>query len=99
LRSLTHHRNHAKLGKSFVDWFFLLILDIGNTAIEEIPLGARILDGLMQAVSVKAAGFAIIPLATLAPAVKVLFVMMMYIGVCVSLLCFSTKMCTLFFFT
>lgn len=37
--------------------------------------------------SVKAAGFSIFPLASLAPAVKVLFVVMMYVGVCKSLLC------------
>jgi Trk-type K+ transport system membrane component len=55
---------------SFTDWFFFMVLDIGNPAIERIPLGTRFADGLMQAVSVRAAGFGIVPLALLAPAVK-----------------------------
>lgn len=66
---------------TITDWFFFLILDIGNPVIEEIPLNVRVLAGLMQAIAVRAAGFAIVPLAALAPAVKVLFVIMMYISV------------------
>jgi hypothetical protein len=57
--------HYDKPYNSLIDWFFVLILDIGNTTIEQIPLGARILDGLMQAVCVKAAGFSILPLAAL----------------------------------
>lgn len=53
-----------------LDWTFFLILDIGNKVLEEIPLATRVLDGFMQAVAVRAAGFAIVPLAALAPAVK-----------------------------
>lgn len=47
-----------------------MILDIGTATIEAIPLGPRFLAGLMQAVAVRAAGFGIVPLASLAPAVK-----------------------------
>lgn len=55
---------------SLTDWFFFLVLDIGNSALEEIPLNLRVLLGLIQATAVRAAGFAAVPLAALAPGVK-----------------------------
>ncbi|KAH9006185.1 cation transport protein-domain-containing protein [Lactarius hatsudake] len=64
------------------DWFFFLILDLGNPVIGSIPVGVRVIDGLFQATAVRAAGFAIVNLSALAPAVKVLFVIMMYISIC-----------------
>lgn len=67
-----------------IDWVCFLVLDIGNPEIESISVGTRILDGLMQGVAVRGAGFAIVALAALAPAVKVLYVVMMYISVCKS---------------
>jgi Trk-type K+ transport system membrane component len=54
---------------SLTDWFFFLVLDIGTPAIEAIPLHRRVLLGLLQAVAVRAAGFAAVPLAALAPGV------------------------------
>jgi hypothetical protein len=47
-----------------------MVLDIGNPAIDYIPLGVRFIIGLLQAVAVRAAGFGLVPLAALAPAVK-----------------------------
>ena len=47
-----------------------MILDIGNTVIEEIPLNTRFAAGLFQAVAVRAVGFSIVPMNNLAPAVK-----------------------------
>ena len=67
-----------------IDWVCFLVLDIGNPAIESIPVGTRILDGLMQGIAVRGAGFGIVNLAALAPAVKVLYVVMMYISICKS---------------
>ncbi|KAI0302328.1 cation transport protein-domain-containing protein [Multifurca ochricompacta] len=64
------------------DWFFFLILDLGNQAIVSIPVGVRVIDGMLQAAAVRAAGFAVVSLSALAPAVKVLYVIMMYISVC-----------------
>ncbi|KIM40298.1 hypothetical protein M413DRAFT_176376 [Hebeloma cylindrosporum] len=64
-----------------IDWVCFLVLDIGNPEIESIPVGTRILDGLMQGIAVRGAGFAIVSLSALAPAVKVLYVVMMYISV------------------
>lgn len=55
---------------SVTDWFFFLILDIGNPAITDIPAGVRVIIGLLQASAVRAAGFATVTLSALAPAVK-----------------------------
>jgi len=69
------------LGLVLTDWFFFLVLDIGTPVIEAIPLPRRVLLGLIQATAVRAAGFAAVPLAALAPGVKVLYVVMMYVSV------------------
>ena len=53
-----------------IDWFFFLVLDINNPVLDQIPVGVRVIDGLLQATCVRAAGFGIIPLYALAPAVK-----------------------------
>jgi Trk-type K+ transport system membrane component len=55
---------------SVTDWFFFIVLDIGNPAMKTIPFGVKIISGLLQAVAVRAAGFAAVPLSALAPAVK-----------------------------
>jgi len=49
------------------------------SAIESIPVGDRIVAGFLQSAAVRAAGFAIVPLAALAPAVKVLYTIMMWV--------------------
>ncbi|GAA6035920.1 hypothetical protein JCM8097_005165 [Rhodosporidiobolus ruineniae] len=64
-----------------IDWVCFLVLDIGNPVIEEIPVGTRVIDGLFQAFAVRAAGFSIVPLASVAPALQLLYVIMMYIAV------------------
>ncbi|TFK44919.1 cation transport protein-domain-containing protein [Crucibulum laeve] len=69
------------LSLTFTDWFFFMVLDIGNDAIEKIPLNVRFLIGFLQAVAVRAAGFGAVTLSALAPGVKVLYVIMMYISV------------------
>ncbi|THH17258.1 hypothetical protein EW146_g3518 [Bondarzewia mesenterica] len=62
------------------DWVFFLILDIGNPTVEAIPVGTRLLLGAVQAVAVRLAGFQSIPISALAPAVKVLYLVMMYVS-------------------
>ena len=47
-----------------------MVLDIGNPAIDNIPLNVRFAIGLLQAIAVRAAGFGTVALAALAPAVK-----------------------------
>src|ERR1700761_3891190 len=42
---------------SATDWFFFLVLDIGNPELESIPIGTRIAIGLLQASAVRASGF------------------------------------------
>ncbi|KAG6902774.1 hypothetical protein C0995_011922 [Termitomyces sp. Mi166 len=53
------------------DWFFFMVLDIGNAATEAIPLGTRFLVGFFQGIAVRAAGFSAISVAELAAAVHV----------------------------
>ncbi|KAI0060371.1 TrkH-domain-containing protein [Artomyces pyxidatus] len=65
---------------NMTDWFFFLVLDIGNPTVEAIPVGVRILLGAAQAVAVRLAGFQAVPVAALAPAVKVLYCTMMYVS-------------------
>ncbi|BGP36458.1 hypothetical protein JCM10449v2_000359 [Rhodotorula kratochvilovae] len=64
-----------------IDWACFLVLDLGNKVIEELPVNTRVIDGLFQAFAVRAAGFSIVPLASVAPALQLLYVIMMYIAV------------------
>lgn len=61
------------------DWVCFLVLDIGNATLDALGVGTRMIDGLLQSFAVRSAGFAIVPLAELAPAVKVLYVVMMQV--------------------
>lgn len=63
-----------------VDWVSFLVLDIGTPAIEAIAVGTRVFVGLFQAIAVRAAGFAIISMATIAPALQVLYVVMFQVA-------------------
>lgn len=55
---------------SLTDWFFFVVLDLGNPAIRDISIGTRCIIGLLQATAVRSAGFATVTLSALAPAVK-----------------------------
>ncbi|ETW82203.1 potassium transporter [Heterobasidion irregulare TC 32-1] len=61
---------------NLTDWFLFLVLDIGNATVEAIPVGTRLIVAAVQAVAVRLAGFQSVPIAVLAPAVKVLYVVM-----------------------
>ena len=50
------------------DWFCFMVLNIGIPVYEAIPLGTRFADGLLQSTSARAAGFAVLSLSGLAPA-------------------------------
>lgn len=63
------------------DWLFFELLNIGNKAIEAIPTGSRVLDGLFQALAVRSGGFYIVAIPSLRIGVQVLYVLMMYISV------------------
>lgn len=66
---------------TLIDWVSFMVLDIGTPDIEALPVGTRIAAGLFQSVAVRAAGFGIVPMNSLAPSVKVLYIIMMYISV------------------
>ncbi|GAA6062637.1 hypothetical protein JCM10212_000299 [Sporobolomyces blumeae] len=63
-----------------IDWIAFVVLDIGNPTIEALSPGIRCLNGWFQAVAVRTAGFSIVSLAALAPAVQYLFVIMMIVA-------------------
>ena len=55
---------------SLTDWVCFLVFNIGNSTVESVPAGTRVIIGLLQAVSVRNAGFQVVPLAAVAPALK-----------------------------
>lgn len=57
------------------------ILDIGLPAYETLPKANKVVEGLFQGLAARASGFAIAPLASLAPAIQFLYVVMMYIAI------------------
>ncbi|KAI2615979.1 TrkH-domain-containing protein [Hypoxylon sp. NC1633] len=63
------------------DWVAFEILNLGNSTLEKIPLGSRIIDGLFQALAVRSGGFYVVPIPTLFIGLQVLYVIMMYISV------------------
>ncbi|PWN20324.1 TrkH-domain-containing protein [Microstroma glucosiphilum] len=68
------------IGLTATDWIAFEVLDIGNPQLEEIPVPQRIFDGLFQSLAVRAAGFQVVSLLDIAPAVQFLYVVMMYIS-------------------
>ncbi|THU84430.1 TrkH-domain-containing protein [Dendrothele bispora CBS 962.96] len=65
---------------SAIKWMFFEILSIGLPAYESLSTGARIICGLFQESAARAC-FSIVPLASLAPALQFLHVVMMYIDI------------------
>lgn len=53
-----------------IDWVGFLLLDLGDQALNQLPLKWRVINGLLQATSVRCAGIASVSLATLAPAAQ-----------------------------
>ncbi|TVY13687.1 Low-affinity potassium transport protein [Lachnellula arida] len=64
-----------------VDLLFFVVLDLGNTVVTDLPTNIRVLDGWFQAVSTRTAGFSVVNLAVLHPAIQVSYLVMMYISV------------------
>ncbi|KAK8060994.1 trk family potassium uptake protein, partial [Apiospora hydei] len=58
-----------------------IILDLGSGPVAELPLDIRFLDGWFQAASTRTAGFAVLNLSQLHPAVQTSYLIMMYISV------------------
>ena len=64
-----------------IDLIFFVILDLHGTPVSNISGGLKVLGGWFQAASTRTAGFAIINLSELHPAIQVSYLVMMYISV------------------
>ncbi|KAF5019051.1 hypothetical protein F66182_8943 [Fusarium sp. NRRL 66182] len=64
-----------------IDWVAFEVLNIGNDVVEGMPVSDRIIAGWFQAVAVRAAGFAVVSISGLYPAVQLLYMIMMYVSV------------------
>ncbi|KAJ6264478.1 hypothetical protein Dda_0624 [Drechslerella dactyloides] len=63
------------------DWAAFEILNIGIPEIENLPVAARVIDGLFQAFAIRSGGFYVVPIAATRISLQALYVVMMYIGV------------------
>ncbi|KAF8846857.1 TrkH-domain-containing protein [Acephala macrosclerotiorum] len=63
-----------------IDWAGFLILNIGNRALDYLPLRARVIDGLFQATAVRSGGFYVVPIPSLRIGTQFLYTIMMYIS-------------------
>ncbi|KAG2005785.1 potassium transporter [Coprinopsis cinerea AmutBmut pab1-1] len=66
---------------SVIEWVSFLVLNIGIPVYEELPTGTKVIAGLFQGLAARASGFSIVPIASLAPALQFLYVVMMYIAI------------------
>lgn len=64
-----------------IDLIFFVILDLKDPTVTALPPGFRFLDGLFQAAATRTAGFAVVNIAELHPAIQVSYLIMMYISV------------------
>ncbi|KAH6950465.1 hypothetical protein HG530_012966 [Fusarium avenaceum] len=64
-----------------IDWVAFEVLNIGNPVVEDMPVSDRIIAGWFQAIAVRAAGFAVVSISGLYPAVQLLYMIMMYVSV------------------
>ncbi|KAL6155117.1 low affinity potassium transporter [Exserohilum turcicum] len=64
-----------------VDLIFFIILDLDDPTVTSLSGGYRFLAGLFQAASTRTAGFAVVNIADLHPAVQVSYLIMMYISI------------------
>lgn len=64
-----------------LDLIFFIILDLNDDTVTSLAPGIRFLDGLFQAASTRTAGFSVVNLAQLHPAIQVSYLIMMYISV------------------
>ncbi|KAL5049610.1 hypothetical protein BDW71DRAFT_175098 [Aspergillus fruticulosus] len=63
-----------------IDWAGFEVLSIGNKEIEGLPTAYRIMDGLFQALAVRAGGFSVVTISDLRQGLLVLYVLMMYVS-------------------
>lgn len=63
------------------DWILFIILDFGKPVLSYLPRGYQVLDGLYQSIATRTAGFNVVDLAVLHPAIQLSYMVMMYISV------------------
>ncbi|GAA5913289.1 uncharacterized protein JCM6883_005308 [Sporobolomyces salmoneus] len=63
-----------------IDWLFFWLLDIGNEAVEALSPGVRCIDGLFQALATRTAGFQVVNLSEVAPALQFTLAAVMYLS-------------------
>ncbi|GKT51814.1 low-affinity potassium transport protein [Colletotrichum spaethianum] len=66
---------------NFVDVLLIIVLDLDNPAVTDLPMGPRILSALFQAASARHTGTSTLNLAEVNPAVQFSLLTMMYIAV------------------
>lgn len=52
------------------DWVLFLVLDVGDAAFSQLSVGVQVINGLLQASTIRTAGFSVVSIAALSPAVK-----------------------------
>ncbi|KAL2316434.1 Potassium transport protein [Schizosaccharomyces pombe] len=65
---------------NFASFFFFMVLDLGNSYVDKIPVGYRIMNAIFQNAATRSAGFTVVDLSQIAPAVMVTYMFMMYIS-------------------
>lgn len=66
---------------NFIDVLLIMVLDLHNPAVIDLPVGPRILSALFQAASARHTGTSTLALADVNPAVQLSLLVMMYIAV------------------
>lgn len=66
---------------NFVDVLLIIVLDLDNPAVNDLPMGPRILSALFQAASSRHTGTSTLNLAEINPAVQFSLLVMMYIAI------------------
>jgi Trk-type K+ transport system membrane component len=64
-----------------IDLIFFIVLDLHDSVVTSLPGGFQFLDGMYQAVATRTAGFSVVNLSALHPAIQVSYLVMMYISV------------------
>ncbi|KAJ5586689.1 uncharacterized protein N7459_002454 [Penicillium hispanicum] len=64
-----------------IDVIFFIVLDLNDSTVTALPPGIRVLNGFFQAAATRTAGFGVVSLPDLHPAIQVSYLIMMYISV------------------
>lgn len=71
----------TQIAINLIAWIFWILLSIDQPSVEtSIPPGQRVMDGLFQAHGIRAAGFYIINMSDIAPALQFFYMVLMYIS-------------------